>query len=45
MENEEIKYIDIEVEIPEWLAVMAGKENVNFSQTLTEALKQKLNVD
>lgn len=30
--------------IPEWLNVIAEKENVNFSQTLTEALKEKLGV-
>lgn len=30
--------------IPEWLNVIAEKENINFSQTLTEALKQKLGV-
>lgn len=30
--------------IPEWLNVLAEKENINFSQTLTEALKDKLGV-
>ena len=30
--------------IPEWLNEMAEKENINFSQTLTEALKQKLDI-
>lgn len=30
--------------IPEWLNVMAERENINFSQTLTEALKEKLGV-
>ncbi|MGG5369349.1 type II toxin-antitoxin system HicB family antitoxin [Enterococcus sp. AZ196] len=30
--------------IPEWLNVIAEKENINFSQTLTEALKEKLGV-
>lgn len=30
--------------IPEWLNVLAEKENINFSQTLTEALKEKLGV-
>ncbi|MGC6770459.1 type II toxin-antitoxin system HicB family antitoxin [Enterococcus sp. LJL128] len=32
------------VTIPEWLKEMAQKENINFSQTLTEALKEKLDV-
>jgi len=30
--------------IPEWLNVIAEKEHINFSQTLTEALKEKLSV-
>jgi Uncharacterized conserved protein len=30
--------------IPEWLNELAEKENINFSQTLTEALKLKLGV-
>lgn len=30
--------------IPEWINDLAEKENINFSQTLTEALKNKLNV-
>ena len=30
--------------IPEWLNILAEKENINFSQTLTDALKQKLGV-
>lgn len=30
--------------IPEWLNILAEKENINFSQTLTNALKQKLGV-
>lgn len=30
--------------IPEWLNIIAEKEHVNFSQTLTEALKQKLSI-
>ncbi|WP_088810727.1 MULTISPECIES: type II toxin-antitoxin system HicB family antitoxin [Listeria] len=30
--------------IPEWLSDMAEEENINFSQTLTEALKEKLGV-
>lgn len=32
------------VTIPEWLDELASKENINFSSTLTEALKEKLNV-
>ena len=30
--------------IPEWLNILAEKENINFSQTLIDALKQKLGV-
>lgn len=30
--------------VPEWLNDLAEKEQINFSQTLTEALKKKLNV-
>ncbi|EOT42011.1 hypothetical protein [Enterococcus columbae] len=30
--------------IPEWLNILAEKEHINFSQTLTDALKQKLGV-
>ena len=30
--------------ISEWLNILAEKENINFSQTLTDALKQKLGV-
>ncbi|UPQ85106.1 type II toxin-antitoxin system HicB family antitoxin [Ignavigranum ruoffiae] len=32
------------VTVPEWLSDLAIKENINFSQTLTEALKEKLGV-
>lgn len=31
--------------IPEWLNVLAESENINFSQTLQEALKEKLGID
>lgn len=30
--------------IPEWLNIIAEKEDINFSQTLTDALKEKLSV-
>lgn len=30
--------------ISEWLNILAEKENINFSKTLTDALKQKLGV-
>lgn len=30
--------------IPEWINDLAEKENINFSQTLTEDLKNKLNI-
>lgn len=32
------------VTVPEWLSDMAESERINFSQTLTEALKEKLGV-
>lgn len=32
------------VTVPEWLADLATIENINFSQTLTESLKEKLGV-
>lgn len=38
------KGIKTNVTIPEWLKELAQQENINFSQTLTEALKDKLNV-
>lgn len=38
------KGVKTNVTIPEWLKEMAQQENINFSQTLTEALKDKLNV-
>ncbi|NLJ70975.1 MAG: type II toxin-antitoxin system HicB family antitoxin [Clostridiaceae bacterium] len=41
MENQKIKK---NLTIPAWLNTMAEKENINFSQTLQEALKEKLNV-
>ena len=31
--------------IPEWLNCLAEKNNINFSQVLQEALKEKLNID
>ena len=31
--------------IPEWLNYLAEKKNINFSQVLQEALKEKLNID
>lgn len=31
--------------IPEWLNEMAEKENINFSQVLQTALKEKLNIE
>lgn len=31
--------------IPEWLNYLAEKNNINFSQVLQEALKEKLNID
>lgn len=38
------KTIRKNVTIPEWLAELASEENINFSQTLTDALKEKLRV-
>ena len=31
--------------IPEWLNYLAEKNNINFSQVLQEALKEKLNIE
>ncbi|WP_320165339.1 type II toxin-antitoxin system HicB family antitoxin [uncultured Trichococcus sp.] len=38
------KTIRKNVTIPEWLADLASEGNINFSQTLTDALKEKLRV-
>jgi Uncharacterized conserved protein len=38
------KVVKKNTSIPEWLNELAEKENINFSQTLTEALKLKLGV-
>lgn len=38
------KTIRKNVTVPEWLADLAESEKINFSQTLTEALKEKLGV-
>ncbi|MFY9901844.1 MAG: hypothetical protein WAK52_04470 [Trichococcus sp.] len=38
------KTIRKNVTIPEWLADLASEENINFSQTLSDALKEKLRV-
>lgn len=38
------KTIRKNVTVPEWLSDMASAENINFSQTLTDALKEKLGV-
>ena len=32
------------IQVPHWLNVRATKEKINFSQTMTEALVQKLNI-
>lgn len=39
------KVIRKNVTVPEWIAELAVSENINFSQTLTDALKQKLGVN
>ncbi len=39
------KAIKKTLSIPEWLNVLAETENINFSQTLQEALKEKLEID
>ena len=31
--------------IPKWLNYLAEKNNINFSQVLQEAIKEKLNID
>lgn len=38
------KTIRKNVTVPEWLNDLATAEQINFSQTLTEALKEKLNI-
>ncbi|EHD5018710.1 HicB family protein [Listeria monocytogenes] len=38
------KYVRKNTTIPEWLKEAAEKEDINFSQVLTEALKEKLGV-
>lgn len=38
------KSIRKNVTVPEWINDLATAENINFSQTLTEALKEKLGV-
>lgn len=38
------KTIRKNVTVPEWIVDLATVENINFSQTLTEALKSKLGV-
>ena len=38
------KSIRKNVTVPEWINDLAMAENINFSQTLTEALKEKLGV-
>jgi predicted RNase H-like HicB family nuclease len=40
----ENKFIKKTLTIPSWLNVLAEESNVNFSQTLQQALKEKLNV-
>ena len=39
-----ISYDKKNVTIPSWLNIMAMENGINFSETLTEALKQKLNI-
>lgn len=39
------KSIKKTLSIPMWLNTMSEKENINFSQVLQEALKQKLGID
>lgn len=39
------KSIKKTLSIPEWLNYLAEKNNINFSQVLQEALKDKLNID
>ncbi|MDT2613170.1 type II toxin-antitoxin system HicB family antitoxin [Enterococcus dongliensis] len=42
--NNHSKVVRKNISIPEWLNILAEKENINFSQALTEALKEKLGV-
>ena len=38
----DITYVRKNITIPSWLNNLAMKENINFSQTMQEALKEKL---
>ena len=38
------KMVEVEVEIPAWLDYEAEKANINFSQTLQNALMEQLGV-
>ena len=42
--QQENKYVKKTLTIPEWLNVLAEKNDVNFSQLLQKALKQHLNI-
>lgn len=38
------EYVEIEVELPEWLANAAEQSGLNLSEVLIRALKERLNV-
>ncbi|WAM33905.1 type II toxin-antitoxin system HicB family antitoxin [Caldicellulosiruptor morganii] len=42
MDNKAVKKT---LTIPQWLNILAEKNNINFSQVLQEALKEKLGID
>ena len=42
--QQENKYMKKTLTIPEWLNILAEKNDVNFSQLLQRALKQHLNI-
>ncbi len=37
--------VEIEVEVPSWLATLADKANINYSQVLQDALMQQLHLN
>lgn len=42
--REKVTYVKKTLTIPAWLDILAKESNINFSETLTEALKAKLQI-
>ncbi|HAB93146.1 MAG TPA: type II toxin-antitoxin system HicB family antitoxin [Lachnospiraceae bacterium] len=42
--KEKVIYTKKTLTIPQWLDILAKESNINFSETLTEALKEKLHI-